>query len=616
MNTDFTNMRPFPLSDVTPEGWQGGNLRMRGEGLLGNLDKIAVEIKESKWLGFTAGDYDSLPLWLMGFIPTAWLLSDLEMQERASLYVKKILDTNKDGWIPKKSGKNEFELNSLFVMLDALCLYADVTGNGDIDDYILSALYEIDEYTDKNPLTKKASLTWASALKPILREIERTNDTRLVRLGKKLSCMGFDWIKFFDGWDYAGVSADDMPGAFFNDVRNCVCAVKSCAMLGKFYGDLEYVNIAEQIIKLLEHNHGSLLDMFTGDFLLGGKSTEHGISLSALCDYMSALSELLALSGDVHFADRLERLAYNAYMGAFSSDMWTYRQVQTVNQINADKILSKQFTTAGSDSAVFGITSAKDGCVSDFCKGYASFLTSQFLKSDDGISINGFSPALLQTVINATPVEIRITGDYPFRNTASISVTAATPVTFTLAVRIPSWTENMRVSTGSDMTMPRKGEYYLLNGTWTDTTTITIDTNDKFRLKRLSNELYSVYRGPLLFAMPLNSEKTYTDGNAYPYSAYELSASQDWNYAICVEDKDRFYKEITFEEKPVTSVPFSCATPPVEMFVYGNKIQWPARGGHPIYNPFAVATSPKKEMLRFIPFGATDLRMSALPTIR
>ena len=122
----------YSASQVTPCGWQAANLRLQADGLLGNLDRILPEVKESRWLGGNSGDYDSLPLWLSGFVPTAWLISDIEMQERAELYIKKLLENNKNGFIPK--GKNEkFDIASLFVLLNALCDYAEASGNGEVD---------------------------------------------------------------------------------------------------------------------------------------------------------------------------------------------------------------------------------------------------------------------------------------------------------------------------------------------------------------------------------------------------------------------------------------------------------------------------------------------------
>jgi len=248
----------YSASQVTPGGWQAANLRLQADGLLGNLDRILPEVKESRWLGGNSGDYDSLPLWLSGFVPTAWLISDIEMQERAGLYIKKLLENNKNGFIPK--GRNEkFDIASLFVLLNALCDYAEASGNGEVDGYILAALKELDVYTDTHVLSEKASLCWADALRPIARETEKTEDRSLRRLAKKLACMGFDWLGFFDGWDYAHVAASDLPASFLTDIHNNIQAVKTAAALADFYGDESYVDRAFEMIYTLERFHGSAI---------------------------------------------------------------------------------------------------------------------------------------------------------------------------------------------------------------------------------------------------------------------------------------------------------------------------------------------------------------------
>lgn len=604
----------YSASQVTPCGWQAANLRLQADGLLGNLDRILPEVKESRWLGGNSGDYDSLPLWLSGFVPTAWLISDIEMQERAGLYIKKLLENNKNGFIPK--GRNEkFDIASLFVLLNALCDYAEASGNGEVDGYILAALKELDVYTDTHVLSEKASLCWADALRPIARETEKTEDRSLRRLAKKLACMGFDWLGFFDGWDYAHVAASDLPASFLTDIHNNIQAVKTAAALADFYGDESYVDRAFEMIYTLERFHGSAIGMITGDSRLGGKSASRGLDTDALCEYMSALAALLKTSGSVDIADRLERLAYNAYPAAFSADMWAKQRVQLVNQIQCVADGEHPFSTADKRAGLFGLGNGKKCSVAAFCKGYAAFCGVWFLKHENGIYISSLAPATLETTIDGANVKVEVGGEYPFRNTSKITVTVSSPVTFTLGVRIPGWTENMKIGSGSEMLMPRKSEFYTFKGTWTDSTVFSLDTNDKFRLNRLPDDLYIVSRGALYYAVPVAADKAYTEGNTYPYSEYELSASGGWNFTVLAEDKDRFSKSVTFEDKPLTSFPFSSATPAVEMFCCGKRIQWGIKDGAAVRKPLAVAASDKKEMLRFIPYGATELRMAALPVI-
>ncbi len=607
-------MNSFSASKVIPTGWQASNIRLQANGLLGNLDRISPAVRESKWLGGNDGDYDSLPLWLSGFIPTAWLLGDVDCEERASLYIKKIISENKDGFIPK--GKNEkFDIASLFVLLNAFCDYAEASSNRDIDGYICSALKELDAYTDRHPLSGRASLCWADVLRPIGREIRECGNRDLYKLAKKIACMGFDWISYFDEWDFAHVSETELPNSFLSDIENNIQAIKTAALLADFYDDEKYIDSAFNMIRVLERYHGSAVGMITGDSRLGGRSASRGLDTDALCLYMEALSLLLKTSGSVEIADRLERLAYNAYPAAFSADMWSKQRVSSVNQIQCVADGDHPFSTADAKAGLFGFDNGKKSSVSAFCKGYAAFFGSWFLKKDNDIYITSLAPSTVETNINGSNVKIEVSGEYPFRNTAKITVTVSSPVIFTLGVRIPGWTENMKIGSGSEMLMPKKNEFYTFNGTWSDTTVFNLDTNDKFVLNRLPNDLYIVGRGALYYAVGVTSSKSYTNGNAYPYSEYELSPTGTWNYAILAEDKNLFWKSVTYEDKPVTSFPFSPATPAVEMFCRGKRIQWQIKKGAAVKNPLSAPISDKKEMLRFIPYGATDLRMAALPVI-
>ena len=177
-----------------------------------------------------------------------------------------------------------------------------------------------------------------------------------------------------------------------------------------------------------------------------------------------------------------------------------------------------------------------------------------------------------------------------------------------MGLRIPELVDEAKISTGNEPIHPIKKQFYRFSGTWTDKTVIHVELHSEFRLVKRPNNLYAVVKGPLVFSMPVNEEKRFLDGNDYPYSEYELIPADSWNYAICIDDKDRFAHSLTFEEKNITNTPFSPLTPPLEMYTYGRKIQWPLRKNSAAPNPFSVAVSDKKEMLRFIPVSYTHLQ--------
>ena len=101
---------------------------------------------------------------------------------------------------------------------------------------------------------------------------------------------------------------------------------------------------AMEMIEILDRYHGQVTGMFSGDECLAGKNPLQGSELCAVVEYMYSLEILTSTFGDGAFADRLERLAYNALPATFAPDMWSHQYVQQVNQvqctINAEHVVN------------------------------------------------------------------------------------------------------------------------------------------------------------------------------------------------------------------------------------------------------------------------------------
>jgi hypothetical protein len=116
-------------------------------------------------------------------------------------------------------------------------------------------------------------------------------------------------------------------------------------------------------IELLERYHGAPTGVIQADETLAGSMPSHGTELCAVVESMLSLNVMHENLGDASYADRAERIAYNALPGTWSSDMWGHQYLQQANAVNALHQDDHIWLADGPDATTFGLGEyAPDAC--------------------------------------------------------------------------------------------------------------------------------------------------------------------------------------------------------------------------------------------------------------
>lgn len=612
---------PLKMEEIRPEGWLLNQLKIQAAGLSGNLDKFWPDIKDSQWIGGFSEGWERVPYWLDGFIPLVWLLDDEDMKARATKYIDCIIELQReDGWIcpDNDTDRSSYDMWALFLILKVLVVYHDVTGDKRIEDVVRRALEALDKHIDENTIFKWAHTRWFECLISIFWLYERTADEWLLNLSSKLRSQGFDWQSFFKFWPYKKPDAKGRWSQMSHVVNNAMM-LKSGALLWRLTGCENDLHSAEDMVKLLDEYHGRVTGVFTGDECLNGTSPVQGTELCSVAEYMYSLEILLSITGRTHWGDRLEKIAYNALPAAFSPDMWTHQYNQQVNQVQCSYQENPVFGTNDGYSHTFGLEPHFGCCTANLSQPWPKFALSTFMRCEDGLAAVAYAPCTIKTIINHANVSITLDTCYPFRESLTFKVVADHEVDFVLYLRIPEWANDAVIQIDCNTISPKSGDFYKLQRKWSGDTVFTLTLPMKPQLVSRPDNLYAIVRGPLVYSLPLAERWVKINENLpyreFPHCDYEVYPTEPWNYGLCI-DKDNLDAEIKFEEQRIGDFIFSPEGAPIIARIKGKKVDWLMENGSAAPTPDITQVAEEMEILKLIPYGCTNLRMTEMPIIK
>lgn len=606
-------MEIFRGNAVKPLGWLRRQLEIQAGGLGGHLDSVWPDVSQSRWIGGDREGWERVPYWLDGFIPLAWLLDNEDMKRRALEYIDAILEQQQDdGWIcPCSHGeRSRYDMWALFLICKVLTVYADLSGDARIEPALYRALKQFDTHIDGNTLFNWGAARWFECLIPIFWLYERKPEAWLVRLAHKLQVEGFDYHELFETYQ------DQEPQnrwTYLTHVVNLAMCLKQGALLSRMSGgdpDTFALNAVETLFKY----HGMAASHFSGDECVAGTSPIRGSELCGVVEAMYSYETLLKAGGNPHWADMLEKLAFNTLPAAFTPDMWAHQYNQLTNQVQCAPMEEehKVFGTNAPDSHIFGLEPNYGCCTANFSQGFPKLAQHSFLQSREGIVSAVLVPSLVRTRINGAEVECRLETDYPFRDELTYSISTDRPVTFTFSFRVPGYAKGVTI----DHVRVRSRGFHHITREWKATMRISVKLEMDCEFVPRPSGMYCLWRGPLLFALPVDSREEKIeyeqDGvvRKCPYCDYHMYPVSEWNYAFSDPSS------VTVSRSELGACPFSPEGAPIWIETPLAPIPWKLEHGVCTALPQSLVPLAAGRRMALIPYGCTTLRMTELPVLK
>ncbi|KAJ3511275.1 hypothetical protein NLJ89_g4191 [Agrocybe chaxingu] len=451
----------------------------------------------------------------------------------------------------------------------------------------------------------------------------------LIDTMKYLKWTGVPWEKVFSEQNPFG-----LPLTWHG--VNMAEGLKALPSTYRFTHNQTDLDVASKGWDMLFEYHGRPSGIYSADEYLAGLEAVRGTELCLVVETMFSGSYLYQVMGDPKFADRVEKITYNALPATLTGDMWSRQYLQQQNQIAAKNMNPNPFPNDGAYSNVFGLEPNYPCCTVNHPQGWPKFITNAFLMTPDKKSLVHLYLGPFETTVtldSENQVKAVVDTQYPFSDVLTTRITATKA--FTYYVRIPSWVVGGTIAIDGRVVQPvapvnglqavsvKAGTtLFVLNlpapvttGMFSSSSGHSVPDFTSITESRPHGSI-AVHRGPLHYAFDIPRNQTVLARNAQQPLAVDLQfdATAPWQYAI-----DPATLKFAPAAPPATlpSPIFDSGKPPVSITVSACPISWPIAGdtfaAPPPTNPTCTGSA---RTIRLTPFGATKLRIGEFPVVQ
>lgn len=641
---------PLPLGAITPEGWLRNQLTIMRKGTSGHLDEVYGKVKnDNGWLGGAGDGWEETPYWLDGALPLAYLLDDKILQEKVLKYVNWTLENQRPsgyfGPITKEERERKISITAAncaagddwwpkMVMLKVLQQYYSATADKRVVPFMTKYFrYQLEaiktcpvgKWTDWATSRGADNVMMAQWLYSI------TKEPFLLELASRLESQSFPWSRWLANRDWVINAA-----TYQNDEHwmqrhgvNVGMALKSPAVNFQRTKDSAYLKGLATGFHDLMTLHGLPMGIFSADEDLHGNDPVQGTELCAIVEAMYSLEEIIAITGDPHYMDALERMTFNALPTQTTDDYNAKQYFQIANQVQVSRgVFSFSLPFEREMNNVFGMRSGYTCCLANMHQGWTKFTSHLWYATrGKGLAALEYSPSTISANVgrNAVPITIREVTAYPFEETVRFELSLEKETAFPLQLRIPAWCNEALISlNGTELRREKGGQVITINRSWKNNDRLTLQLPMQMTTSNWGRNSRAVERGPLVYALKL--EEQWEKGHDEKEGDYfSVSAKQDWNYGLLesIVKDPAAHLQLKALQPVSDSFVWNQASAPLAIIATGKKIPaWKITDGiapQPVTDRTGVyrgKVNDEQEKITLIPYGCTKVRIVAFPVVK
>jgi DUF1680 family protein len=673
VNVNYINNRsplipkPFitlPLGSIHARGWLLGQLIRQKNGLTGHLDESYGKVvgPRNGWLGGDGDGWERGPYWIDGLVPLAYILNDKELIAKAKPWIEWSLNNQREdgyfGPVPFKTAPlPEAGLQKdmredwwpKMVMLKVLMQYYEATG----DHRVINLMTKYFHYQlEKLPLAPLDNWSfWANCrggdnLMVVYWLYNITGDQFLLELAELIHRQTFPYTRIFLNENCEKQNSVDHLYPYntgnrypFNEElinKLCVSQIQSfhCVNLAQgikepviyfqAHPDSIYLRAVKKAYRDIELYHGQAQGMYGADEPMHGNDPVRGIEFCALVEMMYSLENLLAITGDVQYADHLEKLAYNALPTHALDDFSGRQYFQSANQVEIIRARHGFYEddNHGGTDLCYGVLTGYPCCTCNMHQGWPKFTQNLYYATpDNGIAVLNYAPSDAE-IFAGDHVKVKIEEDtyYPFSNEIRFLINPESEVKFPLHLRIPSWCRSGSILIKGEKWNDQKGgQIIILERNWKKGDVVTLTFQMDVTTSRWFENSVAVERGPLVYALKIKENWEFVKNEDKWGNYWEVRPGTAWNYGLlnkAIKDPITGFKVIETSAKP--DFPWNPENSPITLSTKGKIIpEWKlynaVAGPLPHSGPLRNLINDPEVDITLIPYGCTTLRITEFP---
>jgi DUF1680 family protein len=381
-----------------------------------------------------------------------------------------------------------------------------------------------------------------------------------------------------------------------------------------------------------------------GEFLTGVGARANSEHCDAIM-WIEASGVLARMTGEVKYADAVERVMFNDYPAPKSPDGWSLGYMHTPNQLVATEWCQptinnfRDLDMAGKSRHYYSTSHSPLCCNVNSPRGIPLFVESMVVGAKDGLSFLYYGPCTVSTSLpQAGALGISVDTQYPFEDEVRITLRPERAAVFPVQLRVPGWcvAASIEVNGAKYEGQVDPGTFAVISRKWESGDRVVVKFVNGVRLvwgpkpeAGVRVQCAAVERGPLVYALRVPEQwlpfkaPDHGPGKEEDIKSYRLLPENNaaWNYALMV-DRDHLERDLELKqlEVPKDARPWDGSSP-IGLSVKARRVlNWQMEGDpeHPMtpgfpFNPMKL--SEQIETVTLLPFGTTRLRMTFLPIV-
>lgn len=364
----------------------------------------------------------------------------------------------------------------------------------------------------------------------------------------------------------------------------------------------------------------------TGDEHATGRTGADQLGLHELCsvnDFMWALGYLTMATGDAVWADRLDKMFWNAGLGHISQDWLSAAYFSGCNQVAVPARGNYRGSPVPRRRArhYFALTySGSPGGTAKCCAGNLHRLIPSYAarmwmtdRAGDPVKVL-YGSSRFSFVKDGVTVTLEESCDWPYDGAAKFVVHAERPVRFAFSARIPGWTEGATLAAQGRTVTCAAGAYARIEGTFAEGDVIDVSIPMPLLQWKEEDGMTFVTRGPCLMAYPIpEAAHPMPMGGYYNGTerlpAWELEPGGPWNWGL------KFFRDGLAD---VATVERREGVPVVKIPAYrvDNWYLDPLTGRQrDLRHDYDHIVTHPAETIELVPSGTTRLRIGLFPEV-